>query len=353
MLGIGTRSAAGTIGALAAVMLAGCGGSSGGGDSSSSDTGTASFSVTDAPTDEVSNVYVSFDRVDIKPEEGEIQTFELDEPKQIDLLSLQGENAEPLIQDIELAAGQYNWVRLFVQGGCGDDGCQVRNDSEDPESTDSFVVEDGGGEVGLFVPGDQPQSQNPNDRFVQLASPFTITAGGNADFTIDVELRKALTKPEGRNHYLLRPALRLVDNSEVGTISGTVDAALVQDAGCSNDVAADEGKGEGNAVYLYTGFGASPGDVFVDENGEEQTRTDGNAHPLTLANVKLNMDTSEYEYTIGFVPAGDYTVAFTCDALLDEPLTEDSESMVFDPQADVSVEAEQTTQHDFTAATVE
>lgn len=344
MLGIGTRFAAGTIGALAAVMLAGCGGSGGGGDTSS-DTGTASFSVTDAPTDEVSNVYVTFDRVDIKPEEGEIQTFELDEPKQIDLLSLQGENAEPLIEEIELEAGQYNWVRLFVMGGCAGSDCMVRGE-EDSESTDSFVVEDNGGEVPLFVPGDQPQAQSEAKRFVQLASPFTITAGGNADFTIDVELRKALTKPQGQDHYLLRPALRLVDNSEVGTITGTVDPSLVSNSECEGfDNPEVE---QANAVYLYENHDASAGDVFVNENSEPIER-DGVVNPLTLANVEMQGD-GTYQYTIGFVPAGQYTVAFTCDAVLDDPEADDSADIVFNPQKNTEVIEGETTQEDFSAA---
>jgi hypothetical protein len=100
---------------------------------------------------------------------------------------------------------------------------------------------------------------------LHLASPFLITAGSNADFTIDVELRKALTDPVGQNHYLLRPALRLVNNVEVGTISGTVDSTLLDgvDETCANDLTADEG----NDVYLYIEF-VQPQNVTV-EAGQE------------------------------------------------------------------------------------
>lgn len=327
------------------LLLAGCGGSSGGGSDGS--TGTASFSVTDAPTDEVSNVYVTFDRIDVKPQDGEPQTFELEEPKQIDLLTLQGENAEPLIEDIELEAGEYNWVRLFVMGGCAGSDCMTQG--EDPESTDSFVVEDGGGEVELFVPGGQSQSQNDNQRFVQLSSGFVITAGGHSDFTIDVELRKALTKPNNQNHYLLRPALRLVDNSEVGTITGTVDPLLVEDAGCAEDESGEQA----NAVYLYEGFNADAGDVNLDSEGNpdhDSDDTDGvspEINPITTANVELQSD-GTYQYTIGFVLAGEYTAAFTCDAVVDDPEADDDIDLT-PRDNEVTVQENQTTEVNFSS----
>lgn len=253
-----------------------------------------------------------------------------------------------MIENIELEAGEYEWVRLFIDGGCASTG----NCSTEEGSTDSFVEEESGGQIELFVPGNQPPSQNPNPRFVQLASPFTIVAGGSADFTIDVELRKALVKIPGggpvAQHYLLRPALRLVDNSEVGTVTGTVADSLVNpgDDSCENDLSADAG----HAVYLYAGSDAAPGDVFVDADGDERTRTDGNDHPITVADVGQNATTGEYEYTIGFVEAGEYTVAFTCDALLDDPETEDSGDVLFEPQANVTITAGETTEQDFTAS---
>lgn len=331
----------------ASLALASCGGGSGG-DSGSGGTGTASFAVTDAPADNVDNVFVTFDRVDIKPQQGEMLTFELDEPRQIDLLSLQGTNAAPLLEDIELPAGNYNFVRLFVDGGCASSGACVSGAG----STDSYVTETAGGQFGLFIPGDQPPSRNPNDRFVQLVSPFTITAGGSVDFTIDVDLRKALVKVDGgppgsESYYLLRPALRIVDNSEVGSITGTVGDMLVMDeATCTGNLADDAG----NAVYLYAGSDATPGDVFVDEQGDPQTRSDGAAHPITVANVRQNETSGDFEYTIGFVPAGNYTVAFTCQAVDDDPAAEDM--LVFEPQKNVTVQEGQPSTADFAASDI-
>lgn len=307
------------------LAIAGCNSSS----DNATATGTASFLVTDAPVDNVTEVFVTFDRIDLSPQGGQIQSFELEEPRRIDLLTLQGGNAAPLIEDLELPAGEYNFIRLFVVGGA-------------PES--QVTEADPGGVFDLFIPGNQPPSANPNQRFLQLSSPFVIPAGGHADFTIDVELRKALVQPSAGDFYMLRPSLRLVDNSEVGMLAGIVADSLVLDAeNCTNNPETDTG----SAVYVYTGFDALPGDVFVDEDGEEQTRTDGAMHPLTLANVLQDPETGEYEYTVGFLPAGDYTVAFTCQASDDAPETEDD--IAFAVQENVSITAGETTGQDLGA----
>ena len=55
-----------------------------------------------------------------------------------------------------------------------------------------------------------------------------VGAGSTNDFTIDFDLRKSVVHPPGQGEtYLLKPVLRLVNNLEVGTIDGTVAAALL------------------------------------------------------------------------------------------------------------------------------
>lgn len=275
------------------LLIAGCGGDD---DADSSQTGTASFSIKDAPVDGVSEVVVTFDRIDLKPRNGAVERFELDPPRTVDLLALQGTDAAALIDAVELPSGQYDWMRLYV----------VTDGSE--------VVEVLGGEFDLFIPGSHPPSSNPNQRFLHLARPFVIPAGGHADFTVDVELRKALikrTSGPGSPFYMLRPSLRLVDNFATGTLTGTAPH-------CTSDLSSG-----GNAVYVYEGAGAVPGDVFVGEDGDELLRSDGADHPLTLANVTLDTESGLWRYTVGFLPAGVYSIAFTCQAREDEPGSQD------------------------------
>jgi hypothetical protein len=305
------------IGAL--TMLSGCGGGS-----SAPSTGIVSFDITDAPVDDINRVQITINRIDLKPANGATVSYQPETPIIIEnLLDLQGTHAATLLPDMEVPAGQYNWLRLHIDGGF----------------PDSFVVTHEGGSVDLFVPGQQSGMQT-NSRHIQLVSGFVVPAGGRADFTLDVDLRRALTKPAGTDHYLLRPALRLTDNTTTGSISGIVDDALVMTDDCTNDIANDRGV----AVYLYQGNDAITGDVWIDEQGEPI----GNNNPITTANVSMAIDTGLFSYSIGFVTAGDYTVALTCQALDDMP--DESNAILFSQSVNVSVVAGQDTTADFAAS---
>lgn len=61
-----------------------------GGGGSSNGAGSLSVSVTDAPVDGASNVFVEFTGVELKPHSGQQFSIDFTEPKQIDLLALQG-----------------------------------------------------------------------------------------------------------------------------------------------------------------------------------------------------------------------------------------------------------------------
>ncbi|HCS28225.1 MAG TPA: hypothetical protein DIW43_12275 [Spongiibacteraceae bacterium] len=302
------------------------------GSSDAPSTGTASFAVTDAPVDGVSRVRVTVDRIELKPASGEKIRIDLDPVVTIEnLLALSGDLAAPLLASTEVPAGDYNYIRVYVQAG----------------SPASEVEVDSGGIFDLLLPGQQTGNDN---RFLQLVSGFTVPAGGRADFTIDIDLRKALTKPSDKDHYLLRPALRLINNVDVGTLSGSVDSALLQDASCTNDIAADEGV----TVYLYRDGSEPLGDINVDEVGEGDHPVDDadgfvdEINPIATAAVKQNQNTGVYEYTLGFIPDGSYRVALTCQSLNDMPDTD--EGLAFLQQARVTIVAGQTAMLNFVAA---
>jgi hypothetical protein len=72
---------------------------------------------------------------------------------------------------------------------------------------------------------------------LKLIQGFTMPVGGVANFTVDFVLSKSLIAPQGQSpDYLLKPVLRLVDNAQVGTISGTFQATTLSnspDINCS------------------------------------------------------------------------------------------------------------------------
>ncbi len=307
--------------AAATALFTACGGDSDSNDPAQQQTGDVSFSMTDAPADDIEQVQLTVHAVSFKPAEGPAEYHELDEPLVIEnLLDLQGSESTVILPTTEVPAGRYNWVRLHVLGGAGN----------------SFVVDDTGGQYDLYVPGQQNGSEKV--RHVQLVSGFVVPVNGEVNFTLDVDLRRAITKPANQDHYLLRPAIRMVDNSVIGTVSGTIADSLITDESCTSQL---EGETlEGNAVYLYLNEDADTGDIYLDSQGEPADAS----NPVTTANVRYDGDTDSYQFEIGFVPAGAYTVAFTCQALDDDPETD--QTLVFPAQRNISVEANTTTPAD-------
>lgn len=285
-----------TLSVLAAVMaftLIGCES-----ESTAPRTGAISFAVTDAPADDVSRVQLTINAMSLKPADGSVVMLTLAEPVVVEnLLDLQGGNAIAVLGRTQVPAGRYNWVRLHVT----------------PGGHDSFVIDDAGGMHDLLIPGQQ--SGNPHSRYVQLVSGFVVPAGGAADFTIDVDLRRALVQPSSSDDYFLRPALRIVDNALYGSIAGSVDTLLISGPSCTADVAT----GEGNAVYLYDGPAAATGDIYIDEMGAPLSSD----NPVAVAPVKQDSG-GVWRYRFGYVSPGDYTVAFTCQARGDDPSTDDA-----------------------------
>lgn len=265
-------------------------------DSDNADSGVLSLSITDAPVDDATAVVVEFTAVSIKPADGEAEVFEFDEPRSIDLLTLQGNASEALLEDELVDAGDYEWVRLHVNAENG--------------LMDSFIEFEGGGQHSLFVP-------SGSESGLKLVSGFTVPVNGSADFTIDFDLRKSVHSPEtGQIDYILRPALRLVNNVEVGSIAGTVDSTWASDSECAA------------AVYVYEGHDATLGS------------TGSSSPPVTTALVELDNATGEFEYTAGFLLEGDYTAAFTCEADLDEPDQDNALTFLQDHNTSVTADAE-------------
>lgn len=280
-------------------LLAGCG------SSNTSSTGTFSLGITDGPVDSATKVVVEFTGVSIKPADGEALVFDFETPKSIDLLQLQGTASDGLLTDEVVASGNYEWIRLHV------------NATQD-DVMDSYMEMNDGSMIELYVP-------SGGQTGLKLVNGFTIAAGGSADFTIDFDLRKSITNPGGMPSAILKPALRIVDNTVVGSIEGTIEETLVGQQ-CA-DATVDDG-----SVYVYTGADVTPMDI---------QGTSGD--PLVTALVSF-VD-GAYRYELGFLPEGDYTVAYTCAAASDDPATADT--LQFVGAATVPVLAEMASSHDF------
>ena len=287
---------------LAALLigLAGCGGSGSG-----EKTGTISLGVSDGPVHDASKVCVVFSTIEFKS--GSDSFVEELGPTRVNLLDFQGVNAAPLLINFELPAGDYQWMRLGVNaviggtGGTGDDRTSL-----ECQGDDSYIVLDSGSAHNLYVPSGAQSG-------LKLVGGFTVPAGGSADFTAEFDLMKSVTAPRGLGpDVILRPTIRLVNNVEVGTLTGEI----------TDDLAA--------AIVAPTEPACSPS-VFVFDDGvtpnpigeDAANDPDGALDPIATAmvNEQLNdLQQTEYHYTVGYLLAGHYEVAFTCDGTTFEPV---------------------------------
>src|SRR6476660_1543384 len=175
------------IAAAALLTLTACGGGDGAG------TAQMKLSVGDAPVDGAQAVVVKFTGVELTGNSGNPVTITFPQPKTIDLLTQSG-TASAVLFDQPIPAGKYGQIRIMVAAD-GDPG-------------NSYITLSDGTMHGLQV---------PDTNGLKLVSGFTVTSSGVVDYTIDFDLRKAITCPTGQAPVCtLKPTEKLVDNTTVG-----------------------------------------------------------------------------------------------------------------------------------------
>jgi len=275
----------------AAVIVAGCGGGSSSNVELDTSTGALSVMLTDAAVDNVSEVWVEFAGVALKPASGNEIVVEFATPTNINLLELQDGRSEALLNNKQVPVGSYSWIRLDVN-------------ADFDNVFDSYALLDDGSQVELRIP-------SGSETGLKLVNGFTVTANQSTNIMLDWDLRKALSDPRGQPGMHLRPALRVTDMAVFGSLTGTVEEALVTEMG--PDIACTNGElhDMGNAVYLYEGEVTDP----LDIRGAD---TD----PVVTSTV-VQYAAGIYEFSVAYLSVGSYTAAFTCQASGDDPEVED------------------------------
>lgn len=269
------------------IAVAGCG------SSDDADTAIFSLAVSDAPVDQADAVWACFSAIELIGNGQGTQRFGIGEhtntiaandvckdnsgatianTRGINLLTLTGSDSETILDGIEVAAGTYNQLRLIMADG-------------------SFV-QVGEQQIPLSVPSNELKFDS-----------VTLSAGGQANYTIEFDLRQALVNPVGQAGYLLKPrGVRLVDNAQIGHIEGTVAESLLIANSCS--VAPADINQPVATVYVYPGH-----DLVLEEladiGGSEAIE------PYAVTGVYYD-NVSAYEFAVGFVDQGSYTAAWTC-----------------------------------------
>lgn len=281
-------------------LLTACG--SGGSDGPA--TGTLSVGLTDATVENLDELRLYVTGITIKPQGGPPESYDInpdivdcsslavsplpDDCNPVNLLALQDGIILTILPPTEIGAGAYQWLRL-----------EIDNDQ-------SYAIDDMGG----TYTGDSGMLdvRVPSERGLQLSGGFVILQGQTTDITMDWEARKGVVNPVGQDVYIVKPTIRIVDMAEWGSLVGDVaDGTMMTDA-CT----------EGAAVYVFEGDlpteGLEPDDI--DNNDPE---------PLVTASVKQR-DNGSYGYEVHFLAPGTYTAALTCDAELDVPPVDETDT---------------------------
>lgn len=292
--------------------LAGCGGSDGG-----EPMGTLNIGLTDAPVDNAVAVVIQFTGLELKSAGGPPQIFPLDKDScdeyssagycSIDLISLQGTEYRTVFVE-NLPAGEYQWLRLLVNAELNVHDSYV---TVEDEITENLI------NCSLWIPSGAETG-------LKIVSGITVTENAVSNYMLDFDARASITQPPGlppttacEQNYILKPAVRIVDETEAGSIAGIVDRSVLYTMndrdeevlvdGCRDEAPMDNVVDHLN-VYVFEDFDSQIDPIKADDY-------DGEDDPITSAIVEWNG--TDYTYEVGFLREGDYRLGLTCTADVD------------------------------------
>lgn len=237
-----------------------------------------SVSLTDTPVDNATSVVIDFTGVDMHNTDGSTFSVKFPSPMQIDLMTLQNGLTGALLQNQSVPPGNYDWMQLDVLADKDTQG-------------ESYITLNTGAQYPLYIP-------SGSETGLKLLTPFTVVQGQPLQFIIEFDLRQSITGTDGQN-YLLVPALRLEDQSQIGTITASLDLAAI---------AAQQ---LGSAAQLIQ---CNPG-VFLFSGGSATPQNGGGTDLVDF----LPVDVTQSSVSFPFVAAGTYTLAATCNYDLYDP----------------------------------
>jgi hypothetical protein len=224
---------------------------------------------TDAPADaDITSVEVNLRGLDFRRDDGTDRTLEFSNAEVVDLLDLQTGDPMRLFTDEELPVGRYIGVRLLF------------DTDEDPNQVTTST-----GDFPIVLADDAFASV---DFTVEESS--GTSSGGSKALSLMLDLRQSLSFDGVAEEYTLTTRLRAVPTNAAAQVQGNV---LVD---CTETGSLDTI----GAVYLFPDQNVLPDDL--DGVGSE---------PFATTRVTA-AGNGGFQYALRFLPAGDYTLAFTC-----------------------------------------
>ncbi|WP_206483271.1 DUF4382 domain-containing protein [Thalassotalea sp. G2M2-11] len=317
-------------------LLTACGGGSSSSDTTTP-TGTSQTSLTlgisDAPVDDADAVVVTIDTITFKRDGNDDVVFdtfnnselgiENADTVQIDLLQYQGSAQINILEGEMIDVGDYNQVIVGIL-------------DDDIEAT--YLLEKDGDIKAIKLPSDT----------LKLGGVSFSEGNDTTALTIEFNLRRSMTYNTGPDRYILKPTgVRVVDNSESGTISGVVALDTINQSGV--DCMADN-----NMIYLYEGTDLDTSLLADNFDSEEANHgaPDNAIAPIDSTSPSFDDDSQTYQYEFGFVPSGQYTLVYACNSGEegDDPEKYDGDITLPNPETEVitvTVENEAVATQDF------
>jgi hypothetical protein len=283
----------------------GCGFDCNNGNNPGSGPAFLSLGFSDEALEELKQVVIEVDAITFTRSGAEdvvVETFTIEdldltnaESFQVDLLQYRGLNQLLVIDSLEMDATTYGAIKLTLL---------------DRDVNLSYVQESDDSLKQLNISG------------TTLDLPGMRLSSGDEAFTLVFSLAQALQYQESSDDYLLASdGIRVQDNTTAASLSGRVDSDLFD---TQSPCDAKEDPELGNRIYLYEGSGLSTdrsSDVFTTASTTEIP--DDAVMPFSVATLLEDALTGNWQYVFGFLPAGDYTLAFSCDTADDDPVNYD------------------------------
>jgi hypothetical protein len=140
-------------------------------------------------------------------------------------------------------------------------------------------------------------------------------ASGNQAFTVEFSLAQALSQPNSDTYQLASTGMRIENNLTAATLSGQINSDLFDTVTPCNEKTTPT---SGNRVYIYTDIDAAKNLTDVFTSASASTPPANALAPYAVASLKQTGQI--WEYTFGYLPAGDYTLAFSCNTASDDSI---------------------------------
>ena len=273
--------------------------------------GSLTVNLTDTPADDAASVVIDFTGIELHNTNGQTVTINFPSAQRMDLMQLQNGVTAALLQAHSVPSGTYDWVQLNVLADKDTQG-------------ESYIMLNTGALYPLYIPSGSATG-------LKVTTSFSVPQNGSTQVLIEFDLRQSITGavPDGQS-YDLAPALRVEDQSQVGTIAANVDLGALSSRQLGSGAQVSQCRA---GLFVFSGGSVTP------QNGGGASLVDIQPIPYFGSN--------ESSVSMPNLAKGSYTLAATCNYDLYAPTAVPGQSgyqtLHWTVQENVSVTANTTT----------